>query len=245
MATSLRHRDAQQRRHQAGAHRDAGRRPVLGDGALGQVHVDVGAAVEVAVQPQRRGARAHVADRRLRRLLHDVAELAGEHQLALARDDRDLGRQQIAAVHGDGQAVDQPDLVLPLLAARSGTGAGPGSVAAACGDPPAVAAAVAERAHGRLLGDDVARDLAADGRDLALEAADARLLRVVVDDVADGVLGDLDLDARRCRCRCFCFGHQVALGDRDLLELGVAGELDDLHAVLQRDRGCPAGSSPW
>ena len=31
-------------------------------------------------------------------------------------------------------------------------------------------------------------------------------------------------------------GDEVALGDGQLLEVGVAGELDDLHAVLQRQR---------
>ena len=53
--------------------------------------------------------------------------------------------------------------------------------------------------------------------------------------VADGVLGEVDrnvLDA----VVALLLGNQVALRDRDLLELGVAGQLDDLHAVLQRDR---------
>jgi len=41
-------------------------------------------ASRIAIQPQRGRPRAHVADGRLGRLLHDVAELAGQDQLALA-----------------------------------------------------------------------------------------------------------------------------------------------------------------
>ena len=57
----------------------------------------------------------------------------------------------------------------------------------------------------------------------------------MVDDVADGVLGELQRDVAE-PVVLLLLGDQVPLGDRDLLELGVAGELDDLHAVLQRDR---------
>ena len=40
-------------------------------------------------------------------------------RLALAGHDRDLGREQVAAVHRHGQAVDEPDLVLALLLAEA------------------------------------------------------------------------------------------------------------------------------
>ena len=81
--------------------------------------------------------------------------------------------------------------------------------------------------------DDLARDLAADVADLALEVADAGFARVVADDVAQGVVGEADL----------LFGEaggfallldQVLLGDLELFDLGVAGEAEDFHAVLQR-----------
>ena len=54
---------------------------------------------------------AHVAHRRLRRLLHDVAELAGERQVALARHQRRFGHEDLAADFGPGQAGRDADLV--------------------------------------------------------------------------------------------------------------------------------------
>ena len=49
--------------------------------------------------------------RRVRRLLHHVAQLAGEAQLALARHQRHLDRQDLAAHLGPGQAGRDADLV--------------------------------------------------------------------------------------------------------------------------------------
>ena len=76
-----------------------------------------------------------------------------------------------------------------------------------------------------------------DVRHLALQVTDAGLARVLLDDrrerlvvdsliccVVEAVLGDL-------------LGHQVALGDLQLLLAGVAGDLEHLHAVEQRRAG--------
>ena len=71
--------------------------------------------------------------------------------------------------------------------------------------------------------------------DLALEVAHAGFARVVRDDLAQRRLGDLDLavlDAVRLHLAL----DQIALGDLQLLDVGVAGEADDLHAVAQRPR---------
>ena len=75
----------------------------------------------------------------------------------------------------------------------------------------------------------------ADAGDLALERADAGFLRVVVDDRADRVLGDRERHVVEAALLALA-RHEVLHGDVELLELRVAGELDDLHAVLQRDR---------
>ena len=48
--------------------------PSFGIAPFGHVNVDVDLLVEVALEPELLGARAHVAHRRLRRLLHHVAE---------------------------------------------------------------------------------------------------------------------------------------------------------------------------
>src|SRR6185503_1208093 len=79
------------------------------------------------------------------------------------------------------------------------------------------------------------RHVAQYGTDLALEVAHAGLARVLGDDRADRFRRDRDLlglEAVRLELAL----HEVALGDLELLLLGVAGELDDLHAVAKRPR---------
>ncbi len=82
---------------------------------------------------------------------------------------------------------------------------------------------------------DLDRGLAADRGDLALEVPDAGFLGVVADDAEQRRIGELDvLLAEPVRLALLL--HEVALGDVELLELGVAGDADDLHPVLQRPR---------
>ena len=90
---------------------DAGRRAVLGDGALGEVQVHVG-PVEQVVGLAQREARARVGEAEPRRggaqpgeggaraLLHDVAQLAGEGDLAGAAH---LGRLDVEHVAAEGR----------------------------------------------------------------------------------------------------------------------------------------------
>jgi hypothetical protein len=81
---------------------------------------------------------------------------------------------------------------------------------------------------------------AQDGADLALQAADTGLARVLANDGAQRLVGDLDVLHRRIRAfqavRLELALDEVTLGDLELLLFGVAGELDDLHAVAQRAR---------
>ena len=71
--------------------------PSLGIAARRNVDVDVGLLEEVLLETQPLGARADERQRRLRRLLHDVAELAGQHQLPLAVHLGRLDEQDVAA----------------------------------------------------------------------------------------------------------------------------------------------------
>ena len=87
-------------------------------------------------------------------------------------------------------------------------------------------------ALGAALGD-LARDLAADAADLALELAHAGLARVIGDDHAQRRVGERDLALGQAVALDLA-RDQVALGDLELLLLGVAGELDHLHPVAQR-----------
>src|SRR5688572_12254015 len=69
--------------------------------------------------------------------------------------------------------------------------------------------------------------------DLALEVAHAGLARVVADDRLQRLVRKLDLrDLEAVRLELAL--HEVALRDLELLFLGVAGKLDDLHAIAQR-----------
>ena len=85
------------------------------------------------------------------------------------------------------------------------------------------------------LGHDLAGHLAADRRDLALEVADAGFARVALDQRANRLF--LDDDVGGGQPRPFDgLGGQEALGDLDLLFLGVARQLQHFHAVAQRLR---------
>jgi hypothetical protein len=79
--------------------------------------------------------------------------------------------------------------------------------------------------------------------DLALEIAHARLAGVAADDLLQGRILELPL-ARLQAMVLALVGDQVALGDLDLLVLGVAGKADDLHAVEAAPGGC-SSCSRW
>src|SRR4029078_12293043 len=69
---------------------------------------------EVALEPDLLGPRGHVAHGRLRRLLHHLAETAGDEQLALARHHLHLGAEQLATQVGPREARRHADALLDL-----------------------------------------------------------------------------------------------------------------------------------
>ena len=120
----------------------------------------------------------------MRRFLHHVAQFAGQRQLALAVDHGGFRAQNGAADFGPGQARDQADFAL------------------------FVRERVAELEHAEKFVDffgaegdgivraffhDLARDLAADVADFALQIAYAGFARVAADDLPDRVVGELDV----------------------------------------------------
>ena len=228
-------RDAGERADQRRRHGDAGRRAVLGHRALGHVHVDVDVAVEPLVEPELRGARARVRQRRLPRLAHHVAELAGEQQLALAGQDADLDREQVAAGLGPGQAVRDAD---PRRALDRGVEEAR-RARATCGRfSRRHRHAALERARRPC-----ARDLAAQPGDLALEVAHAGLARVAVDERAQRRRRRSRRSSASRPAAATCLGTRKRLAICDLLGLEVAGQPDDLHAVGERRRDrCRASS---
>jgi hypothetical protein len=82
---------------------------------------------------------------------------------------------------------------------------------------------------------DRARDLAHDVGDLALEVPDAGLVRVRLDELGHRLVGDLDV-LRLEAVVLHLLGDEEPLADLDLLALGVARDLDDLHPVAERHR---------
>src|SRR3954469_16867150 len=218
-------RPAAQQRRQRGRHRHAGARAVLRDRARRDVDVELAVLERVLGDAELPRVRAHVGQRDPRRLLHHVAELAGERQAAgRALHVVGLDEQHVAAGAGHGQAGrDAGDrgargrLLEDLLAAER------------------VADGVeVDDDRGRGAGRRGARRGRAQQRaELALELAHARLARVLGDDRAQELVGDLHLVLAQAVALALA-RPQVAAGDRRLLGRRVAVEADDLHAVEQR-----------
>ena len=173
---------------------------------------------------ERRGVAAHPGEGDARRLLHDVAELAGEHQPVGARHRGGLDEQHVAAGAGDrepggdarhGRALRR--LLEELLPAE-------------------------RLAHHRHVDGDrrlrrARRDarsrLAQQRAELALELPHAGLAGVVVDDEPQDRVVDRHL-VRPQPVALDLPRPQVAARDRHLLGDRVAVEADHLHAVEQR-----------
>src|SRR5580658_1069459 len=209
-----------------GADGDAGGRAVLGDSAFGDVHVNVESAIEIAGETQLRGARTNVAHRGLRGFLHHVAEFAGERQAAFAFHQRGFGGEYGAADFGPGEAGGKADFVVllePIFAifedAEEVVGIGGADF----------------DAHARAFGDDFARHFAGDVLDFAFEAANAGFVRVVPDYVEQAFIRELEIVFAETRGFARALDEET-LGDFQLFCLGVAGQPQDFHAVLQRLR---------
>src|SRR4051794_10191312 len=218
-------RPAAQQRRQRGRHRHAGARAVLRDRAGRDVDVELAVLERVLGEAELTRVRAHVGQRDPRRLLHHVAELAGERQPAgRALHVVGLDEQHVAAGAGPGRAGG-------AAGARGGGGRLLEDLLAA----ERVADGVeVDDDRGRGAGRrDARRGLAQQRAELALELAHARLARVLGDDRAQELVGDLHLVLAQAVALALA-RPQVAAGDRGLLGGRVAVEADDLHAVEQR-----------
>ncbi len=226
------HGRVQQERGDDSEERDAGRGPVFRDGALGDVQVQVDVLEPLGVEPQPVGARADEADGGLRRLLHHVLHVPGENDLAPA---------------GHLGAFDEENVAAGGVPGEAGGDAGQGDAlghlgAVQVGAEHALEEGQVDRvAHVFALGD-AHRGAAADGGDLPLEAAHAGLAGVVVDDVGDA--GRAEAEALVGQAVLLeLLGHQKVARDGDLLGASVAGDIDDLHPVVERrgDGGAVVG----
>ena len=201
--------------------------PSLGMAPAGNVDVQGVLLEDLALDAEARGVGADPRERRAGRLLHDVAELAGEDEVLAALHLRDLDGDDVAPDLGDDEAGGGPGLVLGLqLAVLEARRAEELQELAVVDD----GLALAPLGH-------PAGDLAHDVGELALQVPDAGLVRVRLDERDEGLVGDLDVLLGE-PVVVELLREEEALPDLDLLELGVAGEPDDLHPVAQgrRDR---------
>ena len=217
------HGNLAQRGNQRRGQGDSSRRAILGDSALRYVNVNLGLLVEVGVQAQRGGPRAHVGERRVSAFPHHLAQLAGHGQLAAARDDRHLDRQKVASKLGPGQAGRNADVRRGLGQSVAEARRTQVLAQARAGDLDPCIAVVLDHLDG---------DFAAHSRQLALQVAHAGFARVMADDAQDRLCGKLDVLLLKPVGFALLL-EQVALGDTKLLVFGIARDPDDFHAILQ------------
>ncbi len=181
-------------------------------------------AVKPRIDPQIGRARAHEADGGLGRLLHHIAQFSGDHDLSAPGQGERFHEKQLAADLSPGHAGGHADLIPLLDFGTAKTGRAEVFGHGGLGDT--------DRFVGFVL-DHLTRYLAADRGNLAFQVAHPRLTRVARDHIRHGVVRKGDLLGGQA-VELDLFGHQKRLGDIQLLEFGVAGQPDDLHAVLQR-----------
>src|SRR5262249_54876883 len=152
--------------------------------------------------------------------LHHVAELTGEGHLAGSRHRGRLDEHDVAAYRRPCQTrryADRCDALLDLVVEPRLL-----QVLDQVFRPDASPILRVLR--------DLARNLSEDRADLSLEVAHTRFASVVDDDRSDRRIADLRLSDGEA-VGLALLGEQIPLGDLDLVLLGVARQLDDLHPV--------------
>ncbi|OQC02803.1 MAG: hypothetical protein BWX80_03015 [Candidatus Hydrogenedentes bacterium ADurb.Bin101] len=213
-----------QRREKGNEHGQPGGGAVLGNGALGHMDMEVLILVKAGVYPPSHGIGADVGKGRRRGFLHDLAQLSGEHQSALARHKARFHAEGFSACLRPCQADGDPRFRFRFrgdfrIGRRSEQLDNPGRV---------------QGAKARLVPvHNLPRRLAAQARDGAFQFANARLARIPLYQRVEPVVGE-----------CHIPGLQSGRGDlprnkkkpRDLrlFLVRIAGQAHHFHAVLKR-----------
>ena len=156
-------------------------------------------------------------------LLHDVAELAGELDLALAVHGRDFDGERGAAHRSPGKPRCGAHLVAVF-----------GLVASvARGTEQGVQPLRRYLAPGLFALRHLYRRLAAHRVDVALQRADSRLARVALDERAQCAVGEGNVALFK-PVGVKALGHEIALGYLQLFLFCIAADLDEFHPVEQR-----------
>src|SRR4029079_1833078 len=218
-------RDAGQDRDDGRRHRNAGRRSILRRGAFRYVYVDVALLEQARVDAEVNRVRTHVGVCSLDRLLHHVAQVAGDGHSALARHHDAFNRQQFATYLGPRKPSHDADLIFKFGFAGAVLRHSEEVVDVLGGDDDRRLRRRQNLLHG------LTRQL----RDFTLERTDARFSRVAANDFLQCAVFNRPLAGIEA-VRRILLRHQVAFGDFELFILGVARKANDLHAVHQGGR---------
>ena len=156
------------------------------------------------------------------RLLHHIAQVAGQFNLAAAGHHIGLHLQQLTPHLGPGQAVDHAHqglhgTPLRLIAAHT---------------QHTLQAVTCNAYRLYIICHNTHCRLPAYSGQLPLQHADAGLPGVPGDNLPDGVVRDAQLAALQA-VALELLGQQVPLGNLQLFLIGIAGQLNDLHPVQQ------------
>ena len=157
------------------------------------------------------------------RLLHDVAQVAGELQLSGALHHIDFHFQGLAAYAGPGQARDQAHLVAARQTVRQEFADAQEVLQIAAGDGDFL---------WLLLGKQLHICLPANGPDFPLQVPNTGFPGIAADDLPNGVIRNAQLGLFQS-VLFQLLGHQVILGNHELLFIGIGAQFDDLHTVQQ------------
>ena len=216
------YRGAGQGGDQCDSHGDAGRGAVLGNCPLREMDVNIFIFVKFRVYAQHGSPAADIAQGRLGGFLHHIPQVACQFQTPGALHYGHLHVQNLTAGGGVGKSTHQAHLVPPAYLVRL--------VDRRAKDTLQLAGAQAQALE-LPLGDAAGRRTAGGG-DLPFQLPHAGFPGVGADHFPDGIVLHPQLICPQAVLLPL-LGQKMFPGNLDLLLVGVAGKLNDLHAVQQ------------
>ena len=242
------HRDLGDRRYDAGGEGAAGRRPVFGNRAFGEVNMHIDTLKEIPIKSEERTSGTHIAHRRRTGLFHDVTKLAGHRKLALSGHNGHFNRQKVSADFRPSHAVGQADFIGFLNLAEfelmltqeflQTLGCNAMRFRFALGgrrSPRRLRLLLFLATGHHIFGHDLLSHLSANRRDLPFKVPHSGFPGVIANDVAYGRIGKTHLAVRQ-PVNLHLLGDKVFLGDIKFLAFDITFKMNDLHAIEQRSR---------
>ena len=187
--------------------------------------MDIMLRKEIFIDTILRGYGSQITDSCLRRLLHNVAELACQQKIPLAGHQVDLDLQRHTADRSPGEPAHDTDLVRIV-----------GRIHSVLFGAEKISEILPGHLHTLfLLLQDHSGSLPADMSDLPLELAHTGLTRILHDHIADRFIGNEQLILPDS-VRLLLLGNQMFFGDVMLFIFGIGSDLDHLHTVQERPR---------